>query len=446
MKRIVSFLLLLILFSTLLSSIQQEIELPEGEIELRFDNVKLNDLSFIEGEKVRIISDNEDIVTANIDYQILKISSIKPIKIDLELPQDRTYTYEKTDLFCRFSVSMITLIDKRDETTITIKDKILIVQEKDGTKIAEIGPEGIYAYDDNEIVRIGKDGIIIEGDGKDTQFTGFWGKMLGGFIRLVTSGVMSVIDSSPDKIITDVVNDEKGRIINSLLESSADTRIKRSLSKTFEGKDGVVSNLEINNSNGDVEISAWSETYVRIDVDIFTNKEEKELKKVDISVEGEEDCIIKTLNRPRSVSIDYKIKIPKTTAVKTVTTTNGRIILQDIEGDNLVAQSSNGNIVTSNVYNIKSLKTTNSRIRAEILNITDDIEILSSNGAILLQINPNLEANFLMRTSNGTIDTNITNFHERERSKFTLQGDMGDGIHTIRVNTSNANITIDELK
>lgn len=446
MKRMVFCITLLVVFATVLFSAQQEIELPKGEVELQFDNVKLRDLTFIDSKNARIISEDKDEVKVTLEKQILRIASSKPVKIALELPKNKTYTFEKAKLSSRFTDTMVTLHDRTEDAIVVLKDKTLSVEKTDGTKVAEISPEGIFAYEDDQIVTIGKEGIIIEGDGKDKQFTGFWGKMLGTFVRLITGGVMSVVDSSPEKIIADVVNDEQGKMISSLFESSVDSRTKRSLSKTFEGKDGLVSNLEIDNSNGDVKISTWGKSYVLIEVEASTRKDEKDFDEVEITVEGEENCIIKTLNRPRSVSVNYDIIVPKDTAVKSVKTTNGRIVLQDVKGEKLVAITTNGGIETSNVYNIRSLHTSNARIHSEILNITDDIDIQTTNGRVQLYVNPNLQASFQMRTSNGTINTNITNLEEKERTKFTLLGDMGNGNHTIRVNTTNGNIIIDELR
>ena len=225
--------------------------------------------------------------------------------------------------------------------------------------------------------------------------------------------------------------------------------------------------LSVSTINGQIEIIGWDEDFISLNAVKKSNfgREELELVKIDVN-QNEEKFDIEAYyigDRASQPSVDLNIKVPSNIFVDKVSSSNGAIDISDVWGfidastsnggifiNNVsgfvTASSSNGRIKIENTDGVFDLTTSNLGIDAEIYDIIKDIEISTSNGVIELYINPSLNANLDIKTSNGfiTIDDSLDLIFSLSDDKHK-QAIIGDGGNIIFIHTSNGNIRIYEL-
>lgn len=255
--------------------------------------------------------------------------------------------------------------------------------------------------------------------------------------------------------------------------------------------------LELKNRNGEVRISQWDESRVRV----YAKKKAQpggNLKKVDIIVETGDTLRIETVylvNNPR-VTVNYEIHVPAGTIVAAVENSNGLIRLENIEGGSSVktsngkivirnaagnilaetsngeidiqdvtgdvtAETSNGSISISSVTGIASGKTSNGKIKVEKVGglrdlttssgyieaeipaiFTEDLLLKNSNGAIKVKLPSGLNAELELKTSNGNINLHEIEVLTSKVSKNSLKGRIGAGGALLKMKTSNGAIDL----
>ena len=233
----------------------------------------------------------------------------------------------------------------------------------------------------------------------------------------------------------------------------------------YEANENTV--LRVTAFNGQIEVYNWDDDVISLNAIKRSRISQEELDNIDINVDEIADQIeIEALyvgQRITQPSVDMNIKIPSYVTVDTLTTSNGAIIVKDVKG-NITAQSSNGEINIENVdgyvtattsngridikgtTGINNLQSSNGVINADIYDFQENISISTSNGGIILYINPSLNADIEIETSNGQIVTSgiilslITN---EEKHKI---GTLGDGGNKITIKTFNGDINIYELE
>ena len=237
------------------------------------------------------------------------------------------------------------------------------------------------------------------------------------------------------------------------------------LNGEYEANENTV--LKATTLNGQIEIYAWDGDNVSFNAVKKSSFGQEELDKVEINViESENQIEIEAKyigQRTTTPSVDMNIKVPRNVTIDSATTSNGAvqisgtkgntsahssngaIIIEDVDGY-VKASTSNGNIDIQGTTGVDDLETSNGRIYAEIFDFKDDIDIRSSNGRITVYINPSLNADIEMTTSNGQISIsglslNITISEEKHKV-----GKLGDGGNKLDIHTSNGNINLYKLE
>ncbi len=237
----------------------------------------------------------------------------------------------------------------------------------------------------------------------------------------------------------------------------------------FNGEYDINENtvLKVSTINGQIEIIGWDEDKISFNAVKKSNFGREELDYIEIDVNENDDEIeieaYYTGTRQSQPSVDMNIKVPEYVIVDRISTSNGAIDISDVKGD-VIASTSNGGIFIDNVDGFIQATTSNGRIKiedtkgvidlkssnlgidAEIFDFQDDIEIRTSNGGITLYINPSLNAELDISTSNGyiTIDDDLGLSLSLSEEKHKV-GQLGDGGNQIDIHTSNGNIKIDTL-
>ena len=233
----------------------------------------------------------------------------------------------------------------------------------------------------------------------------------------------------------------------------------------YEANENTV--LKATTLNGQIEITAWDGDTVSFNAVKKSSFDQEELDNVEINViESENQIEIEAKyigQRTTTPSVDMNIKVPRNVTVDSATTSNGAVQISGTKGD-VKATSSNGAIVIENVDGYVSATTSNGRIEvrgttgikdltssnlgiyAEVYDFQDNISISTSNGGITVYINPSLNADIDMTTSNGQItisdiSLNLTISEEKHKT-----GELGDGGNTLDIHTSNGNINLRKLE
>jgi hypothetical protein len=224
--------------------------------------------------------------------------------------------------------------------------------------------------------------------------------------------------------------------------------------------------LKATTLNGQIEISVWDGDTISFNAVKKSSFDQEELDNIEINViENENQINIEAIyigKKTTTPSVDMNIKVPQYVTVDSATTSNGAIQISGTKGD-VKAKSSNGAIVIENVdgyvsattsngrieikgtTGVKNLKSSNLGIEAEVYDFQENISISTSNGNIAVYINPSLNADIEMTTSNGHISIvglslNFTISEEKHKS-----GILGDGGNKISIDTSNGNINMYKL-
>ncbi len=241
-----------------------------------------------------------------------------------------------------------------------------------------------------------------------------------------------------------------------------------SVSKEFNEEYEINENtiLKVANINGEVEIIRWDGNTVTLDAKVSSYKGNDELEKIKIDV-IESDNVIDIETKylglgSVEVSTDMIIKVPNLVTVDKVTTSNGDIRISGIKGNTTVyssnggititdvdgyvtATSSNGDIEIKDTTGIADLKTSNGHIYAEIFSFKENISLNTSNGGISVYINPSLNVDIEMKTSNGAISISGLQLEITFSEEDHKVGRLGEGGNKLDINTSNGNINLYKL-
>ena len=233
----------------------------------------------------------------------------------------------------------------------------------------------------------------------------------------------------------------------------------------YEANENTV--LKATTLNGQIEITVWDGNTVTFNAVKKSSFGQEELDNIEINVVESENQIeieAKYIGQRTTIpSVDMNIKVPRNVTVDSATTSNGAIQISGTKGD-IVATSSNGAIIIENVdgyvsattsngrieitgaTGIKDLQTSNLGIEVEVFNFQENISITTSNGGITVYINPSLNADIDMTTSNGQISITGVTLTLTISEEKRIAGKLGDGGNRLDIHTSNGNINLYNLE
>lgn len=463
----------------------KEISIKAKEVELVFNDVQLKNLEFGTNSKIIIGSKKLDNIDIKTEKDRITISG-EDNKIDLTLPESKKYICKFEDGVMKFDSKKVT-IESNDGEIVRFEDGNLLILDDDGKTKVEINSEGIFVEEGDDKVEIGSEGIIVESEEENKNLTGFWGQLLGGFIRVVAKGSLSIVGKTPEKIVKHIINDDDNSISFGdndwkKWNDSDNDKITKEMNSTFEGKEGTI--LNVTNSNGSIKIIGWAKDFIDINTTLITSEDEEEFEKVEIEVkEKNKACNISTVYKSKKakVSVEYLIKLPFNMKIGEIQSSNGSIKIDGVNGNadisssngslkidnskgeislrtsngsitvdnfsgSVDARTSNGRINISKVNGSIDASTSNGSISAEISSLKEDADFSTSNGSIKLYLNPKLDAEIYASTTNSHIKLNDIEIKTSELSKNYLKGKIGKGGNLIKATTTNSSINIYELK
>ncbi len=298
------------------------------------------------------------------------------------------------------------------------------------------------------------------------------------------------------------------------LSTEAYSDFQEEFHKTIKVEKGKT--IVIDNINGNVNVSSWDNDYVDVYALKKTRRGRDELDRMTIEVHNKDVLEITTVadeydpdeysfferffkgfrKRNPKVTVEYTVKIPRTsnlgiaettngnvnitgTSGETLAkTTNGRVFVDDVKGyinavstngsikvidveGSADAKTTNGKVYIENVSGVTSAKSTNSGIEikgtSEInsarttngnikIFLTEDssgdMDISTTNGSITLRVPLNFNGDVDLKTTNGSIKAENFTITLGKLSKNHLIGTIGNGGRFINIKTTNGSIIL----
>jgi DUF4097 and DUF4098 domain-containing protein YvlB len=174
--------------------------------------------------------------------------------------------------------------------------------------------------------------------------------------------------------------------------------------------------LTVDNLNGEVEVSTWSDDSYDIEIKMKAkgDTEEEAQERLDAliinfdesSFQGRRELSL-NYDLPFSfvsfVEIDVRVRLPKEASIDLdIETSNGDVVIEEIRGRLATVETSNGNLELNDVTATEiSASTSNGRITGQLE--SSEAVLVSSNGRIELALPGMFSGTYVMTTSNSDI-------------------------------------------
>ena len=226
-------------------------------------------------------------------------------------------------------------------------------------------------------------------------------------------------------------------------ENTADTVVatpgnETTLTKTFVLGEGA--KLSIENTNGNITVSAWDEP--KVGLNVIKRGAFDRASQVFFTNNGANLTIRAASNRGNS-DVRFELKIPREVARIKLSSANGAIRLADVKGEILV-EGTNGSIELTNVVGVSKIRTTNGTIRATLRASDRNMEFESVNGSIDLTVPPDFEADLEASTVHGGISIDDVFGVQVDKGVVgqKARGEIGQGGERLKISTTNGNIKL----
>ena len=138
--------------------------------------------------------------------------------------------------------------------------------------------------------------------------------------------------------------------------------------------------------------------------------------------------------------INYKVTMPKGASL-TLVNSNGDILVTNVAG-RFSAEASNGRIIASGLQGGTKVTTTNGVIELTFDKVGDGVTAETTNGTITVAMPKTTNADLSARITNGAISNDGLDLKVSEQSRRRLDGILGTGGPSIKLEATNGAITI----
>jgi DUF4097 and DUF4098 domain-containing protein YvlB len=211
--------------------------------------------------------------------------------------------------------------------------------------------------------------------------------------------------------------------------------------------------VELSNINGDVHISSWDRSEVKVDaVKYADTKEQLDAARIEVDA-GKDYVSIRTKypdhdhtfnwgsgNHPASV--EYTVTVPRGVRLDEISLVNGALDVTGVTGE-VRASCVNGRLEAKNLAGEAKLSTVNGRLEASFDELaSNSVELNSVNGAIALTIPSDSNARIEANTVSGGIDNDFGLHVSHHFVGHNLEGELGSGGAHIHLSDVNGRIDI----
>ncbi len=125
----------------------------------------------------------------------------------------------------------------------------------------------------------------------------------------------------------------------------------------------------------------------------------------------------------------------------TVTAGNGGAVAEDVSGF-VTARSENGGTVIKGCDGVDAASTGNGGVEVDVSALRGDTRLSAGNGGVEAALSPDLDARVVASTENGGVDLEGAPLDTSTVTGSYVEGTIGDGTHTLRVETTNGGVSL----
>jgi len=200
--------------------------------------------------------------------------------------------------------------------------------------------------------------------------------------------------------------------------------------------------LRLESFNGSVEISGWDKNTIDIDGTKYASTSYR-LKEIKIDIVPSANSIsIRTLpplDHRGNAGARYTIHVPKRIELSSISSSNGPIRVESIEGLTHL-RTSNGGVHVTGLVGTLEVQTSNGRV--EVSDVIGDTTLHTSNGTIMADVR---KGRFGASTSNGSINVRLMEPDSNPVRLDTSNGHIDltmDAVREVKATSSNSSITV----
>jgi DUF4097 and DUF4098 domain-containing protein YvlB len=224
---------------------------------------------------------------------------------------------------------------------------------------------------------------------------------------------------------------------------------------TRTGAFSATGSVTLENVNGNVEIRTWDKNEILIEGEKSAQTEE-ELKAIDLTMDvSESRAAIKVRLPKRSgswffgntirASVRFTLTVPTAAALDRIATVNSSVSVDGARGKAQV-ETVNGSIHAADLGGSARLRTVNGQINATFTSIVagQEFSMETVNGSVTVVLPK--DAGVALRTSvvNGHVDCDFPLTLTKSSGRRNLSGTIGDGRASLKAETVNGSIHIEQ--
>jgi hypothetical protein len=234
-------------------------------------------------------------------------------------------------------------------------------------------------------------------------------------------------------------------------ELSTDAEARDEWKRTYTLAPG--GSFELRNTNGKIRLTPGDGNTIEVRADRIvkagTEDAAKEaLKQFEIAeTVAPASVTIDTVSRGMGLTVrlqrhvDFDVRVPRWADIR-IDSTNSDIDASGLQGEFRV-ETTNGRVTGSALEGGARVESTNGVINLDVAKLTDaGISCATTNGAITVTVPRDTRAQISARVTNGAISTSDLQLAVAEQSRRRLDGTIGGGGPSIRLETTNGSIAI----
>lgn len=243
------------------------------------------------------------------------------------------------------------------------------------------------------------------------------------------------------------------------VDDGTESRATRTEQQTHDV--GSDTSLRVHNPNGAVTVTGYDGETATIDIEI-RGPTERSVEAVSVSADRSEGYLTVVTEYDDSevdrADVSLTIKYPNGSPVERLKTNNGSIELRDTTGDTALTSKNgslsvrnadgtvalstgNGSITARNIGGLEEATASNGSIEIDVPAISGDVTVGTANGGIDAALSQDLDATITASTSHSPVELHGIELADTGDST-NVSGTLGEGTHTLTVETNNGSIDL----
>ncbi|WP_135828069.1 DUF4097 domain-containing protein [Halorussus halobius] len=128
----------------------------------------------------------------------------------------------------------------------------------------------------------------------------------------------------------------------------------------------------------------------------------------------------------------------------TLVSENGSTTARNVDGF-VAAETENGSATVRGVSGVDGVATENGSVEVDVSDVRGETVVESENGSVTAAVSPDLDADVVALTDNGSVEVDLPGLESSVRSDTRVEGQLGDGGPELRFVTENGGVTVSEL-